>query len=178
MLKCAAGRFVYDHTIPLSPEPTGLALTPDGKLLVVADDSYIAFVRTDRLSEGPSRAITYLKAERGDIEDDNAGAIYVSITPNGRYAFISEEQAGTLTVIDLLRGEASGPSKALVGDIDVGNAPITTLFSSDGTKLYGTIGRASRRLGYPSICRTEGAGPDDPTRFPLWSRILFGRCNC
>ena len=131
-------------------------------------------MRTDRLSEGPSRAITYLKAERGDIEDDDAGAIYVSITPNGRYAFVSEEQAGTLTVIDLLRAEASGRSKALVGEIDVGNAPITTVFSSDGTKLYGTIGRASQRLGDPEHLQNGRAlVPTILRGFPLELSFLW-----
>ena len=166
VLKCAAGRFVYTHTIPLSPQPTGLALTPDGKLLIVADDSYIALLRTDRLSEESSNAITYVKGERGDIEDDDAGAVYVSVTPDGRYAFVSEEQAGTLTVVDLLKAEASGPESAIVGDIDVGDAPITTLFSDDGKTLYGTIERASERLAYPRSCRPEGAGPSDSRRFP------------
>lgn len=156
VLKCTAGRFVYTHTIPLSPQPTGLALTPDGKLLIVADDSYIALLRTDRLSEETSNAITYVKGERGDIEDDDAGAVYVSVTPDGRYAFVSEEQAGTLTVVDLLKAEASGPESAIVGDIDVGDAPITTLFSDDGKTLYGTIERASERLAYPRSCREAG----------------------
>lgn len=166
VLKCADGRFVYTRTIPLSPQPTGLALTPDGKLLVVADDSYIALLRTDRLSEDASDAITYVKAERGDIEDDDAGAVYVSVTPDGRYAFVSEEQAGTLTVVDLLKAETSGPASAIVGDIDVGEAPITTLYSGDGKTLYGTIERASDRLGYPRSCRAEGSDPGNPRRFP------------
>ena len=48
----------------------------------------------------------------------------------------------------------------------MGDAPITTLFSSDGKTLYGTIERASQRLGYPRSCRAEGAGPRDPMRFP------------
>jgi 6-phosphogluconolactonase (cycloisomerase 2 family) len=166
VLTCRAGRFVYDHTIPLSPQPTGLALTPDGKLLVVADDSYIAFLRTDRLSENGGEAIAYIKAEEGDIEDADAGATYVSVSPDGRYAFVSEEQAGTLTVVDLRKAEMTGYARsAIVGDIDVGNAPITTLFSSDGKTLYGTVEIAFRKLGYPSICRPEGAGPDDPMRF-------------
>lgn len=166
VLKCTAGRFVYTHTIPLSPQPTGLALTPDGKLLVVADDSYIALLRTDRLTKDAGDAIAYVKAERGDIEDDDAGAVYVSVTPDGRYAFVSEEQAGTLTVVDLVRAEASGPESAIVGDIDVGNAPITTLISGDGNTLYGTIERASERLAYARICKAEGADPSDPRRFP------------
>ena len=165
VLDCKAGRFVYSHTIPLSPQPTGLALTPDGKLLIVADDSYIAFLRTDRLSKGSDYAIAYAKAEHGDIEDDDAGAAYVSVAPDGRYAFVSEEQAGTLTVIDLRKAETASPGGAIVGDIDVGNAPITTLFSSDGKTLYGTVESARRRLGYSLSCRPEGAAPSDPTRF-------------
>ena len=165
VLKCIAGRFVYTDTIPLSPQPTGLALTPDGKLLIVADDSYIAFLRTDRLSEDSSRAITYVKAERGDIEDDDAGAIYVSVTPDGRYAFVSEEQAGTLTVVDLVKAEGAGPENAIVGDIRVGESPITTLLSNDGKTLYGTIGSASERLRFPRSCRFEGGDPSDTTRF-------------
>ncbi len=166
VLVCKADRFVYDHMIPLSPQPTGLALTPDGKILVVADDSYIAFLRTDRLSQGSPDAITYVKAETGDIEDDDAGAAYVSLSPDGRYAFVSEEQAGTITVVDLLKAASTGYSRgAIVGDIDVGNAPITTLFASDGKVLYGTVEIVHRKLGYPKVCRPEGSAANDPTRF-------------
>lgn len=166
VLVCKAGRFVYDRTIPISPQPTGLALTPDGKLLIVADDSYIAFLHTDRLSEPRSDGVTYIKAERGDIEDDDAGAIYASVAPDGNYAFVSEEQAGTITVVDLRKAKTEGYSRtAIVGEINVGNAPITTLTSSDGKTLYGTLEVAYRRLGFPRTCRPEGSAANDPTRF-------------
>jgi DNA-binding beta-propeller fold protein YncE len=166
VLTCKSGRFAYDRTIPLSPQPTGMALTPDGKLLIVADDSYIVFLRTDRLSGSYSDAVTYVKAERGDIEDEDAGAVYVSVAPDGRYAFVSEEQAGTITVIDVLKAESGSAGSSIIGDIDVGNAPITTLFSSDGKTLYGTIEIAHRKVGYPQVCRPEGASAGDSTRFP------------
>lgn len=166
VLTCKANRFVYDHIIPLSPQPTGLALTPDGKLLVVADDSYIAFLRTDHLLENQSEAITYVKAEQGDIEDADAGAAYASVSPDGRFAFVSEENAGTITVLDLDKIKAGDSQSAIIADIDVGNAPVATVFSKDGKTLYGTVEIAHRKQNYPNICRAEGADPGNPTRYP------------
>ncbi|HLY02797.1 MAG TPA: hypothetical protein VKR56_09940 [Candidatus Cybelea sp.] len=161
VLKCTGGRFAYTHTIPLSPQPTGLALTPDGKLLIVADDSYIAFLRTDRLSEDSINAITYVKVERGDIEDDDAGAIYVSVTPDGRYAFVSEEQAGTLTLAIStwervrLRRSSRATAKRFMGQSRVP--------ASD----WDIRGVAEQRAPMPAILRTFLPEPYSPWTLQL-----------
>jgi DNA-binding beta-propeller fold protein YncE len=158
VLLCRNGRFVYDHLIPLSSQPTGISLTPDGRLLVVADDAYAAFLRTSDAVAGRPSIAGSIKLADGDIEDNDAGAVFASVSPDGRSAFISDEQADALTVIDLAMAEKGDYSRdAIVGNIEVGHAPITSAFSPDGTTMYVTSEIALQKYGLPISCRQEGA---------------------
>jgi DNA-binding beta-propeller fold protein YncE len=167
VLLCRDGRFVYDHLIPLSSQPTGISLTPDGRLLVVADDAYAAFLRTsDAVAGRPSIAGT-IKLADGDIEDDDAGAVFASVSPDGKSAFISDEQTDAVTVIDLAKAQRTRYSRdAIVGEIEVGHAPITSAFSPDGTTMYVTSEIALRKYGFPVSCRPEGAPADAKLELP------------
>lgn len=167
VLRCHGGRFVFDHLIPLSSQSTGLAMTHDGALLVVADDAYAAFLRTSDAVAGRPSLAGAIKLSSGDIEDDDAGASFASVSPDGKFAFVSDEQTATVTVIDVTKAAADGYSRdAIVGQIDVGNAPITTAFSRDGRTLYITSEVARRKYGFPIACREEGAPADAKLELP------------
>lgn len=162
VLKCANGKFRYDHLVALSPQPTGIALSRDGKQLLIADDSYIAFINVSAALQRKPAIAGSMKAETGDIEDEDAGAVFASISPDGRFGFISEENAATITAIDLQKARLSHYARsAIVGEIEVGNAPITSAFSNDGKTMYVTTEVARRAYGYPNACRPEGAPPDE-----------------
>jgi DNA-binding beta-propeller fold protein YncE len=167
VMRCRNGRFVYDHLIPLSSQPTGISLTPDGRLLVVADDAYAAFLRTSDALVGRPSIAGAIKLADGDIEDDDAGAVFASVSPDGRSAFISDEQTDAITVIDLATAEKTRYSRdAIVGNIEVGHAPITSAFSPDGTKMYVTSEIALRKYGLPISCRQEGAPANAKLELP------------
>lgn len=106
VLLCRSGRFTFDHFIPLSAQPTGLSLTPDGKLLVVADDAYAVLLRTSDAVAGRHSLAGAIKLSKGDVEDDDASAVFASVAPDGKYAFVSDEQTAALTVIDLAKAVA------------------------------------------------------------------------
>ncbi|HEY3676954.1 MAG TPA: beta-propeller fold lactonase family protein [Candidatus Tumulicola sp.] len=167
VMLCRGGRFAYDHLVPLSAQPTGVAVTPDGRLLVVADDAYAAFLRTSDAVAGRPSLAGFVKLAKGDIEDESAGATFASVSPDGMFAFISDEQTDAITVIDLAKAENTRYSRdAIVGEIEVGNAPITTAFSPDGTKMYVTSEVALRKYGFPVSCRREGAPADAKLELP------------
>jgi DNA-binding beta-propeller fold protein YncE len=167
VLLCRDGRFAFDHLVPLSSQPTGVAITHDGELLVVADDAYAAFLRTSDAVAGRPPVAGAIKLSSGDIEDDDAGASFASVSPDGRFAFVSDEQTAAVTVIDLTKAAADAYSRdAIVGQIDVGNAPITTAFSRDGRTLYVTSEIARRKYGFPISCREEGAPADGKPELP------------
>lgn len=168
VLRCHGGRFAFDHLIPLSSQPTGVAITQDGALLVVADDAYAAFLRTSDAVAGRPSMAGAIKLSNGDIEDDDAAASFASVSPDGKFAFISDEQTAAVTVIDLTKAATNAYSReAVVGQIDVGNAPITTAFSPDGRRLYVTSEVARHQYGFPISCREEGAPADaKPERAP------------
>lgn len=166
VLLCRDGRFVFDHLVRLSSQPTGVAITPDGSLLVAADDAYAAFLRTSDAVAGRPSLAGAIKLSDGDIEDDDAGASFASVSPDGNFAFVSDEQTAAVTVIDLTKAAHLYSRDAVVGQIDVGNAPITIAFSRDGRTLYVTSEVARRKYGFPISCREEGAFADQKPELP------------
>jgi DNA-binding beta-propeller fold protein YncE len=154
VLECTAGRYRLKHVIALESQPSGMALTHDGKLLLVADEDFTAFVDVRRAIAGRQDALLgYFQ----DVEGDDAGAVYVNVSPDDRFAFVSDENVATISVIDLARARANGFKRAaIVGTIPTGRAPIALTFTADGRYLLTTSQRALPADNFPAACKPEG----------------------
>jgi YVTN family beta-propeller protein len=151
--------------IPLETQPTIMAMTHDGRMLIVPDDNYIAFVDVRRAVTGSGDALLgYIE----DVPGDDGGAVYAAVSPDDRYAFISEEQTAKLTVIDLQKLRSSHfAHESIVAEFLIGNAPVALVFSNDGKYLFATVQRALNKYAYPKTCTPEGApGPDAANETP------------
>ena len=157
VLECAAGRYrMSPHLVTLEAQPSGMALTHDGKLLLVADEDYVAFVDVRRAIAGQDALLGYFQ----DVEGDDSGAVYVNISPDDRFAFVSDENVATISVIDLARARAGGFTRAaIVGTIPTGRAPIALTFTADGRYLLTTSQRALPADNFPAACKPEGQNP-------------------
>lgn len=152
---CRAGRYAPAGFVPVEASPTGMTMTHDGKLLVVADDDHVAFVDVQRAIAGASGALTgYFK----DVEDDDSGAVYANVSPDDKLLFVSDETNQTITVIDLARARSAGFTRAaILGTIPTGNAPIALTFTKDARYLLTTSQRARRTDDLAAACKPEGA---------------------
>jgi DNA-binding beta-propeller fold protein YncE len=104
--------------ITLEGSPYGMALTHDGRLLIVASDDRVAFIDHARLTAGSADAIL------GYLNDaPTAGRVYANVTPDDQWLFLSDESTRTISVVDLRKARASGFDRsAVVGQIPVGRA--------------------------------------------------------
>lgn len=149
------GQINLKKVFPVEAEPTGMSITHDGKLLIVADGDYVVFMDAARMIEGRGDPIL------GYIKDaDFAGSVYVNTTADDKFLFVSDENVETVTVINLQRARAEGfKETAIVGKIPTGGAPIALTFSPDGRWLYTTSQIAPESLGWPIECKPEGQDP-------------------
>src|SRR3989441_5747691 len=104
--------------IRLEGSPYGMALTHDGRLLIVSSDDRVAFIDPARLITGSADAIL------GYLNDaPMAGRVYANVTPDDRWLFLSDESTRTISVVDLVKARASGfDGSAVIGQIPVGRA--------------------------------------------------------
>ena len=134
--------------------PNDFALTPDGAMAVVAAGAHVYFVDTAKLIAGGQNAVL------GHM-DLSPESIHATVSPDGRFAFISEESDGVVTVIDLDKARASHfTGSAIVGRVTVGAAPIAAVFSKDAQWIYVTVQRMPKSPGWADECRAEGGGDD------------------
>jgi DNA-binding beta-propeller fold protein YncE len=161
VLHCDGVRYRYSHTVLLESQPTGMAISHDGQTLVVADDGFIVFVDAVAAAQQKKPALLgYMQDLEGSPEDNDPGSVYANFSPDDRYAFVSEEQNSTITVIDMAKARASHFSRSsIVGEIPVGEAPIALTFSNDGRHLFTTTEVAKREDRYPKECKME-SGPN------------------
>jgi DNA-binding beta-propeller fold protein YncE len=163
VLSRGRGQISLKRVFPVEAEPTGMTVTHDGKLLVVADGDFVVFMDTAQMTAGRGDPML------GYIKDaDFAGSVYVNTTADDKFLFVSDENVETVTVINLQRARAeSFKQTAIVGKIPVGRAPIALTFSPDGRWLYTTSQLAPQSLGWPVECKPEGADPATAQpRFP------------
>jgi YVTN family beta-propeller protein len=130
-------------------------MTHDGKLLIVADDEYVVFMDVARMTSDRGDPIL------GYISDGRfSGSVYVNVTADDKFLFVSDENTEMLTVINLEKARAEGfKETAKVGTVPMGAAPIALTFSPDGKWLYTTSQIAPKSLNWPIACKPEGADP-------------------
>ena len=155
LLSRSRGRIKLERFFLVEAEPTGMVLTHDGKLLIVADGDYVVFMDAARMISGKDDPIL------GYISDgDFPGSVYVNVTADDKFLFVSDESAQSISVINLQKARAEGfKQTAIVGKIPVGRAPIALTFSADQRWLYTTSQVAPKELGWANDCKPEGADP-------------------
>ncbi|HEY0384000.1 MAG TPA: hypothetical protein VGC72_17535 [Candidatus Elarobacter sp.] len=159
VLTCAAGRYRLARMIALESQPTIMAMTHDESMLIVPDDNFIAFIDVRRAVSGKGDPLLgYIE----DVPGDDGGAVYAAVSPDDRYAFISEEQTAKLTVIDLRKLRSSHfAHDSIAAEFLIGNAPVALVFSRDGKYLFATVQSALKRYAYVKTCKPEGAPRPD-----------------
>lgn len=155
MLSRAGGRITLKRVFPVEASPTGMVMTHDGKLLIVADDEFVVFLDVLRMTSGRGDPIL------GYISDGNfSGSVYANVTSDDKILFVSDENTATITVINLERARAEGfKDNAKLGKIPVGEAPIALTFSPDERWLYTTSEIAAKSFNWPIACKPEGQDP-------------------
>ena len=168
VLRRDAGAILLERVVPIAahegrpvmrPGPNGIVLTHDGRLLIAANDEEILFLDVPSMVRGDADPIV------GRMTDGkSAGSFYVNVTRDDRLLFVSDEHAGTITVVDLEKARRSGfGSDATIGRIPVGVAAIALTFSPDEKWLYTTSEVAPAAWNWPIVCPPDRV---DRARFP------------
>jgi DNA-binding beta-propeller fold protein YncE len=155
MLRRGEGFIRLWKVFPVEAAPTGMVMTHDGTLLIVADDEQVVFMDVKSMINGTGDPILgYFSNGR------NSGSVYVNVTADDKFLFVSDENAEAITVISLEKARARYFAEpTIVGKIPVGIAPIALTFSPDGKWLYTTSQVAPKSLNWPIACKPEGADP-------------------
>jgi DNA-binding beta-propeller fold protein YncE len=152
----ANGGLTLKRMVTLPGWPMGMVLTHDGKLLIVADGPNVVFLDVGRLTTGNSNPILGYSGVGGVARP---GSIYVSVTANDRYVFVSNEAVGTISVIDLAQTRRARFAQVrVIGSIAAGVGPLGLAFSSDQRFLFATVLSVKDR-GWSNRCSPE----NDPT---------------
>jgi DNA-binding beta-propeller fold protein YncE len=139
------------RAIDVSGEALGNSLTRDGRYLLVADGadgaSVVSVARAEAGATNPVLGTLEDQAHRGQ----GGGAIEVTSSPDGRYAFVSIEYGDRVAVYDLgaaLADRFRRPS--YVGSVPLGRAVVGMAVSPDGHWLYATseLAAAARAPGF------------------------------
>lgn len=114
------------RTVPVPGEPMGLALSPDGRYLLAADYlGGLEILSTATLESGSGHLVVAQLGSAGQGSDE------VVVSPDGRYAFVPEEESSAVAVYSL-----TGTKPRQVGSIPVGGSPSGAALAPDGKTLY------------------------------------------
>lgn len=170
LLRRSQGKIELVRVFSVEGEPTGMTLTHDSKLLVIANGEYVVFMDAAAMIAGRADPMLgYMRDSK-----DYAGSVYVNTTADDRLLFVSDEAEEAITVIDLVKARAEGfKETAIIGRVPTGRAPIALTFSPDGRRLYTTSQIAPEAYKWPVECKPEGADPATATpRFPQGAIIV------
>jgi sugar lactone lactonase YvrE len=112
----------------------GMAMTHDGRLLVVAGFTAIAVLSVQALEDGAHDPLV------GVLDDNGDGYFEVAVSGDDRYVFVTDETTGGVSVFDLataLEHGFSAPGVA-VGIVSLAYGAVGIAMSPDGQQLYVT----------------------------------------
>jgi DNA-binding beta-propeller fold protein YncE len=152
----------------------GNALTADGRYLLVADTHdgavVVSVARAETGSGNPVLGTLARPGSNGGARTGvSAGAVEVTSSPEGRYAFVSLEGAASIAVYDLQAALADHFSRSsYVGSVSLGRGVVGVAVSPDGRWLYATselaaTARSASAPGTLSVIRIATA-ERDPAR--------------
>lgn len=167
VLRRSGGIISFVRVISTDGGPAGMVLTHDGKVLIAAMDDRIVFLDTARMISGVGAAVLgYFRepeyhGELGEMKVTTPGAVYVNVTADDCWLFVSDEWAQRITVIDLQKAQSSRFKEVFVaGAIPTGGLPIAVTLSPDERYLYTTAEVADKKWGWPIECKPEGQDPN------------------
>jgi len=112
----------------------GMAMTHDGRLLVVAGFTAIAVLSVPALEDGAQDPLVGVLSDAGD------GYFEVAVSGDDRYVFVTDETSGGLSVFDLATALEHGFSAqgVAVGIVSLAYGAVGIAISPDGQQLYVT----------------------------------------
>jgi DNA-binding beta-propeller fold protein YncE len=124
------------RTVKLPGSPTGMVMTHDGSVLIVATGAEVVFFDIEQLTKGEDDAVL----GRWREGHEQPGSIYVAVTGDDHYLFVSNEAVGTISMVDLRRTRRSRFAQIrLRGTVAVGSYPVGLALSSSGRFLFATV---------------------------------------
>lgn len=151
VLKNTGDGFAVDYVVPLAGPAFGESISPGGDILAVTEGATVEVFEVGKLVRHESHPVTVRLQEGRD-----AGAIYASMSPDGKLLFVSDEYAKRVSIFDLAKvREGPGDGSSLVGRIPAGIAPVGLATSPDGKWLYVTSEVGPPVPGGKS-CKPEG----------------------
>jgi len=146
--KLAVAPMTLVRSIPLPVVPAGVAITPDGRYLLLAAGSGAVVVSVARAEAGTAGAVLGTLAVPAPgparVPADTSSAIEVAVSPDSRFAFVTLEYADEAVVFNLAdavsRGFGTGGTSTgdYLGAIPLGQAAVGMAVSPDGRWLYAT----------------------------------------
>jgi YVTN family beta-propeller protein len=126
----AVSSTIEGHCVSAGCDPAGLAVTPGGRFLYIANRGS----RDGGTGNTVSVIDTATNTLASTVEVDS-GPSGIAITPDGAFAYVTHEFSGTVAIIDTARA-LTDPSNAVVRTIPVGAEARAIVLSPDGGFAY------------------------------------------
>jgi DNA-binding beta-propeller fold protein YncE len=161
------------HTLPMPGANKGLAVTSDGRYLVLAAGSGAKVLSAADAEQGTAHLIGSLRSRGG------TGAVNVVLSPDDQFAYVTLQDSSGVAVFNLRHALSSGfDAGSLVGTVNAGPQPVGIRLSADpGHKWLfvtnwgqqGTVSVLSRHLaetdpGHALLTKSPAPAGCDPSR--------------